>query len=119
MDQGDTTVQASVSESAKNCDNFTNEVKLSSVKKLRKVVDDACHSGLREIIANHTFVGCANREFALLQNATKLFVVNIPELTRHFFYQKMLTGMTWPGARVYSCTQTNHSANDSAERFGK
>ena len=66
------------------------EVKLASVKNLRKIIEDSSHSGLRELVANHTFVGCADREFALLQHATKLFVVNIGELTQHLFHQLML-----------------------------
>ena len=67
-----------------------NECKLTSVKILRQGVDDECHEGLRELFANHTFVGCANREFALVQHGTKLYAVNIPEVTKHFFYQLIL-----------------------------
>ena len=33
------------------------EVKLASVKNLRKVVEDTNHPELRDIVANHTFVG--------------------------------------------------------------
>jgi DNA mismatch repair protein MLH1 len=66
------------------------EIKLASVKQLNNLVDEACHPGLRGLISEHTFVGCADREFALVQHATKLYVVNIPELTRIFFYQMML-----------------------------
>ena len=33
------------------------EVKLASVKNLRKVVEDTNHRELRDIVANHTFVG--------------------------------------------------------------
>ena len=67
-----------------------NECKLTSVKSLRQGVDEECHEGLRELFVNHTFVGCANREFALVQHETKLYTVNIPEVTKHFFYQLML-----------------------------
>ena len=35
-------------------------------------------------------LGCADREFALFQHSTKLFVVNIGELTRHLFHQLTL-----------------------------
>ena len=33
------------------------EVKLASLKNLRKVVEDTNHRELRDIVANHTFVG--------------------------------------------------------------
>ena len=33
------------------------EVKLASLKNLRKVVEDTNHPELRDIVANHTFVG--------------------------------------------------------------
>ena len=36
------------------------------------------------------FTGCADRDFALIQHETKLYAVNIPELTKHLFYQLML-----------------------------
>ena len=67
------------------------EIKLGSVKTLRKSIDDNCHEGLRDLISNHSFVGCADREFALIQHSTKLYVVNIINLTRHLFYQLMLS----------------------------
>jgi hypothetical protein len=35
-------------------------------------------------------LGCADREFALFQHSTKLFVVNIGELTTHLFHQLTL-----------------------------
>ena len=33
------------------------EVKLASLKNLRKIVEDTNHPELRDIVANHTFVG--------------------------------------------------------------
>ena len=66
------------------------EIKLATVKNLLRKIEENSHAGLRELVANHTFVGCADREFALLQHATKLFVVNIGTMTQHLFYQLML-----------------------------
>ena len=64
--------------------------KLQSVKSLLAQIDENCADHLKDIIANHTFVGCASREFALVQHTTKLYVVNTHNLTKNFFYQLML-----------------------------
>ena len=63
---------------------------MQSVKSLLAQIDENCADHLKDIIANHTFVGCASREFALVQHTTKLYVVNIHNLTKNFFYQLML-----------------------------
>ncbi|XP_039310821.1 DNA mismatch repair protein Mlh1 isoform X2 [Solenopsis invicta] len=47
--------------------NFRHEVKLTSILKLRKDVEDECHEGLRNILANLTFVGCIDQTSALIQ----------------------------------------------------
>ena len=44
-------------EIVKNNEKNRKEVKLASVKNLRKVVEDTNHPELRDIVANHTFVG--------------------------------------------------------------
>ena len=36
---------------------------------------------LREIIKEHTFVGCVNKSFSLIQHQTKLYLVNNKNLT--------------------------------------
>ena len=66
------------------------DVKLASVKKLRDRISLNGDEKLRELIANHTFVGCVDREFALLQHETKLFIASTPMLTQHLFYQIVL-----------------------------
>jgi len=37
-------------------------------------------AGLRALIQNHTFVGCVNPDFSLLQHDTKLYLVNNTKL---------------------------------------
>ena len=63
---------------------------LQSIHNLQEAIDKRCHKGLRDLISNHTYVGCADREFALIQHNTKLYVVNLPSLSKHFFYQIIL-----------------------------
>lgn len=72
------------------CSGSRREVKLESVKNLKQLIVTQCHDGLREVVANHTFVGLMGREFALLQHSTRLYVANTPLLTRQLFYQLML-----------------------------
>ena len=38
-------------------------------------------------MTDHYFVGCASREFALIQHSTKLFLVNTPAISEELFYQ--------------------------------
>lgn len=62
-------------------------VKLASVQKMRQRLEDQRHEGLRDLVANHTFVGCVDRQFALLQHGTKLYLANNLVLSESFFYQ--------------------------------
>lgn len=70
--------------------NFRREVKLTSVLKLRKEVETECHEGLREILANLTFVGCINQFSALVQSGVNLYFCNTKQLAEELFYEIML-----------------------------
>lgn len=61
--------------------NFRHEVKLTSILKLRKDVEDECHEGLRNILANLTFVGCIDQTSALIQSGVNLYICNTRKLT--------------------------------------
>ncbi|KAG5340184.1 MLH1 protein, partial [Acromyrmex heyeri] len=61
--------------------NFKHEVKLTSILKLRKDVEDECHEGLRDILANLTFVGCIDQTSALIQSGVNLYICNTRKLT--------------------------------------
>ncbi|XP_050457163.1 DNA mismatch repair protein Mlh1 isoform X2 [Cataglyphis hispanica] len=70
--------------------NFRHEVKLTSILKLRKEVEDKCHEGLKNILANLTFVGCIDQTSALIQSGVNLYICNTRKLTEELFYQIML-----------------------------
>ncbi|XP_012063394.1 PREDICTED: DNA mismatch repair protein Mlh1 [Atta cephalotes] len=70
--------------------NFKHEVKLTSILKLRKDVEDECHEGLRDILANLTFVGCIDQTSALIQSGVNLYICNTRKLTEELFYEIML-----------------------------
>lgn len=59
---------------------FRHEVKLTSILKLRKEVEDECHEGLRNILANLTFVGCIDQTSALIQSGVNLYICNTRKL---------------------------------------
>ncbi|XP_012528513.1 DNA mismatch repair protein Mlh1 isoform X2 [Monomorium pharaonis] len=70
--------------------NFRHEVKLTSILKLRKEVEDECHEGLRNILANLTFVGCIDQTSALIQSGVNLYICNTRKLAEELFYEIML-----------------------------
>ncbi|XP_070526822.1 DNA mismatch repair protein Mlh1 isoform X2 [Cardiocondyla obscurior] len=70
--------------------NFKYEVKLTSVLKLRKEVEDECHEGLRNILANLTFVGCIDQTSALIQSGVNLYICNTRKLAEELFYEIMV-----------------------------
>lgn len=62
------------------------EVKLTSVLKLRKNVEDNYHEGLRDILSNMIFVGCVDDTFALVQSGLNLYICNTPKLVLVFLH---------------------------------
>lgn len=60
--------------------NFRHEVKLTSILKLRKEVEDECHEGLRNILTNLTFIGCIDQTSALIQSGMNLYICNTKKL---------------------------------------
>lgn len=64
---------------------------LTSIYELKKEILTASSPECREVLANHTFVGCVDRELALFQHKTKLYLVNSTKLSRCLFKQIILT----------------------------
>lgn len=60
--------------------NFRHEVKLTSILKLRKEVEDECHEGLKNILTNLTFIGCIDQTSALIQSGMNLYICNTKKL---------------------------------------
>ncbi|XP_031847500.1 DNA mismatch repair ATPase Mlh1 [Nomia melanderi] len=70
--------------------NFRREVKLTSVLKLRKEIEDESHEGLRQILSELTFVGCIDECSALIQSGVNLYLCNTKKLAEELFYEIML-----------------------------
>ncbi|OZJ05941.1 hypothetical protein BZG36_01261 [Bifiguratus adelaidae] len=66
------------------------EVRLTSVLSLRKEVLRNEHAPLTDLLKNHTFVGCIDNTFALIQHQTRLLMVNFTTLSEELFYQLIL-----------------------------
>ncbi|XP_032717122.1 DNA mismatch repair protein Mlh1 isoform X4 [Lontra canadensis] len=47
-------------------------------------------AALREMLQNHSFVGCVNPQWALAQHQTKLYLLNTTKLSEELFYQILI-----------------------------
>ncbi|XP_065156578.1 DNA mismatch repair protein Mlh1 [Atheta coriaria] len=63
------------------------KVRLRSVLDMQKAIEDDCDSALREIFAEHVFVGVATPRQALVQHRVRLLVIDTERLMRELFYQ--------------------------------
>ncbi|XP_064193695.1 DNA mismatch repair protein Mlh1 isoform X1 [Anguilla rostrata] len=66
------------------------KIKLSSVKELRSEITERAHAGLGEMLQNHSFVGCVNPQWSLIQHQTKLHLLDITKLSQELFYQILM-----------------------------
>jgi len=65
-------------------------IKLTSVRNLRRAIEEKEHLGLKSLLDEHKFVGCVNRSLALVQHLTQLYLVNIEKVSQELFYQILL-----------------------------
>ncbi|KAG0627658.1 hypothetical protein M758_2G218500 [Ceratodon purpureus] len=63
---------------------------LTSVQELLAAVDRQTHSGLTEIIKQCIYVGMADDVLALTQCKTRLYVLNVVNLSKELVYQQVL-----------------------------
>lgn len=55
-------------------------INLTSVLSLQEDISQRGHETLREMLHNHSFVGCVNPQWALAQHQTKLYLLNTTKL---------------------------------------
>ncbi|XP_066534708.1 DNA mismatch repair protein Mlh1 [Hoplias malabaricus] len=65
-------------------------IRLTSVKELRNEITQHTHRGLQEMLQNHSFVGCVNPQWTLVQHHTKLYLLNTTRLSQELFYQILI-----------------------------
>ncbi|XP_064133529.1 DNA mismatch repair protein Mlh1 isoform X1 [Loxodonta africana] len=65
-------------------------INLTSVLNLQEEINERGHEALREMLYNHSFVGCVNPQWALAQYQTKLYLLNTTKLSEELFYQILI-----------------------------
>ncbi|XP_031200120.1 DNA mismatch repair protein Mlh1 isoform X1 [Mastomys coucha] len=65
-------------------------INLTSVLSLQEEINERGHETLREMLRNHSFVGCVNPQWALAQHHTKLYLLNTTKLSEELFYQILI-----------------------------
>uniref|UniRef100_A0A3B3W170 DNA mismatch repair protein MLH1 n=1 Tax=Poecilia latipinna TaxID=48699 RepID=A0A3B3W170_9TELE len=55
-------------------------IKLTSIKDLRAEITENTHRGLQEMLQKHSFVGCVDPQWSLIQHHTKLYLLNTTTL---------------------------------------
>ncbi|XP_054455981.1 DNA mismatch repair protein Mlh1 [Anoplopoma fimbria] len=65
-------------------------IKLNSIKELRAETAENTHKGLQEMLQNHSFVGCVNPQWTLIQHHTKLYLLNTTKLSQELFHQILI-----------------------------
>ncbi|GLT32860.1 hypothetical protein SLA2020_074940 [Shorea laevis] len=63
---------------------------LTSIQELIDEIDKNCHPGLLDIVRQCTYVGMADDVFALLQHNTRLYLVDVVNLSKELMYQQVL-----------------------------
>ncbi|XP_051228428.1 DNA mismatch repair protein MLH1 [Lolium perenne] len=63
---------------------------LSSRHELLTEIDTNLHLGLLDIVKNCTYVGVADEVFALIQHNTRLYLVNVVNVSKELMYQQAL-----------------------------
>eukprot|EP01083_Nonionella_stella_P084629 234326_1 len=65
---------------------------LSSINTLLDKIEAGSHPGLSQVLQRHTFVGCVNEVYALVQHETKLYLIHVPRLSEKYMYERVLRG---------------------------
>ncbi|KAI9498783.1 DNA mismatch repair protein mlh1 [Zychaea mexicana] len=66
------------------------DVQMTSILNLRNAVKKSEHTGLTNVLRDHTFVGCADDTLALIQHKQDLYLVNFAVVSEELFYQVLL-----------------------------
>jgi len=69
-------------------------VRLTSVRNLLQDIFTEGHKGLQEVFQNHTWVGCVDTTWALIQHQTKLYLLNVPTISKAFMYERVFKGFS-------------------------
>ena len=76
------------------------EFNFKSLLDLRNKVEQMASKNVRNILRDMNFVGCLDRELALIQHKTGLYIANTKSLTEELFYQISLFNFGNFGCKV-------------------
>ncbi|XP_034984677.1 DNA mismatch repair protein Mlh1 isoform X2 [Zootoca vivipara] len=65
-------------------------VNLTSIATLQEEISNRAHANLQEMLHDHSFVGCVNPQWALVQYQTKLYLLSTTKLSQEMFYQILI-----------------------------
>lgn len=90
QDVGDSTAQDLI---YRTIDRPHMQIRFSSIKELRSLVQSSMHGGLTEVFATHTYVGMVDtaRRIVAIQSGVKLYLVDYGMICNEYFYQIGLT----------------------------
>ncbi|KAK3765990.1 hypothetical protein RRG08_002233 [Elysia crispata] len=89
-DEADNSDSAAENDSIKRNKVKRREIRLNSILELRQEIKDDVSDAMRDLLQNHTFVGCVNESHALIQHSTRLYLANTTTLSKEMFYQLLL-----------------------------
>jgi len=62
----------------------------ASIEKILELIEQSNHRGLEELLQNSSFVGSVNSSFCILQQGTKMYLVDYRKMSKEMFFQKIL-----------------------------
>ncbi|XP_067837466.1 DNA mismatch repair protein Mlh1 [Heptranchias perlo] len=65
-------------------------INLTSMLTLREEISSQSHAGLQDMLQYHSFIGCVNPQWALVQYQTKLYLINTTKLSQELFHQILI-----------------------------
>ncbi|KAK7901820.1 hypothetical protein WMY93_018589 [Mugilogobius chulae] len=62
----------------------------AQTERSRETEQPVMFKGLQEMLQNHSFVGCVNPQWTLIQHLTKLYLLSTTKLSQELFYQILI-----------------------------
>ncbi|CAN6458459.1 unnamed protein product [Victoria cruziana] len=81
---------ASVRSAVRQRRNLKESADLTSIQQLLNDIDSNTHAGLLDIVKHCTYIGMADDRLALLQYNTRLYLMNVVNISKELMYQQVL-----------------------------
>lgn len=96
------------------------DVRLRSVRELKKELEEHVHNGLTQVLAEHTYIGVVDyrRRLAAFQHKVKVYIVDYGTLSQAIFYQSALAEFSNLGT-VTLHGETENNDEEKEEDIGE